>query len=82
MASKSCHIELTTLIIPGWNDKEEDMENEAKWIASLDPSIPLHITRFFPRYSMEDVPATDVGKIYKLTDIAGKYLKNVFPGNC
>lgn len=81
-ASKSCHIELTTLIIPGWNDGKEEMEDEAKWIASLDPSIPLHITRFFPRYHMTDVPATEVEKVYKLASIAGKYLKNVFTGNC
>jgi len=82
MASMQCHVELTTLIVPHENDSAREMEEEAQWIASLNPSIPLHITRFFPRYQMDDRPATDVGLIHHLAGIAGKYLENVFVGNC
>ena len=76
-----CHVELTTLIIPGENDSEADMEAEAKWIAGLDPEIPLHITRFFPRYQWIDKEPTSKKVLYRLADIARKYLTNVYVGN-
>lgn len=75
-------MELTTLIVPGENDSEEEMEREAEWIASVDPEIVLHVTRFFPRYKMTDRQATDVETVYRLRDTAGKHLKNVYTGNC
>ena len=78
----NCHIELTTLIVPGENDSEEEMEQEARWIADMNPDIPLHVTRFFPQYKITDRSATDVEKIYRLKAVAGKYLKWVYAGNC
>lgn len=81
-AAAGCHVELTTLIVPGENDSQQEMEEEARWIASIDEEIPLHITRFFPRYEMRDRKATDVGKIYGLKAVAEKYLKYVYAGNC
>ena len=80
-AAKSCHVELTTLIVPGENDSPEDMEAQAKWISGIRPSIPLHITRFFPRYHMRDREATDVEQLYLLAGTAGKYLEKVYVGN-
>ncbi len=80
-AAESCHVELTTLIVPGENDSLEDMEAQAGWISDLRPSIPLHITRFFPRYHMMDKDATDVEQLYRLAGIAGKYLEKVYVGN-
>ena len=82
-ANELCHVELTTLVVPGMNDTEEEMRDIAGWIASLPggDEIPLHITRFFPRYRMKDAEPTEVDKIYELTDIAGQYLKYVYPGN-
>lgn len=81
-AAKECHVELTTLIVPEENDSAEDMEKEAAWIASVDRDIPLHVTRFFPRYHMQDRKATDVDKVYSLAKTAGKYLNYVYVGNC
>ncbi len=81
-AVRDCHVELTTLIVPGENDRDEEMEEEAKWIASLGRGIPLHVTRFFPRYRMTDREATDVGRVYELAKTAGRYLDHVFVGNC
>lgn len=81
-AAASCHVEITTLIVPEENDSLEEMEEEAQWIASLDGEIPLHVTRFFPRYHMEDRGPTDIGRVYLLAETARKYLKNVFVGNC
>ena len=81
-AAKDCHVELTTLIVPGENDSKEKMEQEAAWIASLSPEIPLHVSRFFPRYQMTDRQATEVRQVYRMKQIAEKYLKYVYTGNC
>lgn len=80
-AAPVCHVELTTLIVPGENDTLEETEAEAAWIASIDRDIPLHITRFFPRHHMTDRQATDVGLLYRLAETAGKYLRHVYVGN-
>ena len=81
-----CHVELTTLIVPGENDEVSEMEEEAAWIASVEDSagknIPLHVTRFFPRYHMLDKEATDISQIHRLADTARKHLNYVFVGNC
>ena len=85
-----CHIELTTLIIPGENDSEEEMRQMCGWIASLKNvhggksgrEIPLHISRFFPRFHMQDRPATEVGLIRHLAQTAREYLEYVYTGNC
>lgn len=86
-AVKSCHVELTTLIIPGENDSEEEMRNMCEWIAGLagkspGREIPLHISRFFPRFHMTDRNATDVKKVYRLAEVAREKLKFVYTGNC
>ena len=81
-AAKVCHVELTTLIVPGLNDNAEQMELEAKWIASIDSHIALHVTRYFPQYKMASGSPTDVSLVYQFAGIAQQYLKNVFVGNC
>lgn len=85
-AAAGCHVELTTLIVPSKNDTVSEMEEEARWIASVEEivgkKIPLHVTRFFPRYHMTDREATEVGTVYALAEAARKYLKYVFVGNC
>ena len=80
-AARSCHVELTTLIVPGENDLPEEMEQEAMWIRSVGEEIPLHVTRFFPRYRMTDREATNAAKVCGLAERARKYLKYVFLGN-
>lgn len=81
-AVRDCHVELTTLIVPGENDRLEEMEAEAEWIASLGREIPLHVSRFFPQFHMREKRATEVKQVYKLAEAAGKYLKYVYTGNC
>lgn len=89
-AVKDCHVELTTLIIPGENDSEDEIRRMAEWIAGLKDKdgnviggdIPLHISRFFPRFHMTDRDATDVKKVYRLAEIARERLKFVYTGNC
>lgn len=82
LAVSQSHVELTTLIIPGENDTVEEMEDMAKWIASIDKNIPLHVSRFFPRWKMTDKEATDVNKVYELAAVARRYLTYVHEGNC
>lgn len=82
LAANQCHIELTTLIIPGENDSKEEMRELSKWVASVNEDIPLHLSRFFPRWKMVDREATDINKIYELSAIASESLKHVHVGNC
>lgn len=83
-AVKSCHVELTMLIVPGMNDSEEEMIELVNWISGLTngTNIPLHISRFFPRHKMTDRPPTDVDWIYHLADVARSKLAYVYSGNC
>ena len=89
-AVQRCHVELTTLIVPGENDSEDEIQELAAWVAALKsadgravgPDVPLHLSRFFPRFHMTDRPATDVACVYRLADAARKRLKYVYTGNC
>ena len=89
-AVKRCHVELTTLIVPGENDSEAEMLELSGWVAGLRDvyggrqgrEIPLHISRFFPRHLMSDRKPTDVRKVYSLIKEAEKNLLYVYPGNC
>ncbi len=76
------HVEITTLIVPGWNDTEEEMRELAAYLAGIDPDIPLHISRFFPRFQMQDTEATPIRTIYRLAVVAREYLHYVYEGNC
>ena len=80
-AVQACHVEVTTLIVPGKNDASEDMECEAAWLAELSAELPLHISRFFPRYEAGDIPATPEETIERLCRIARRRLKYVYAGN-
>jgi pyruvate formate lyase activating enzyme len=82
IASDHCHVEVTSLIIPGENDNEEEMEALSSWLSSINPDIPLHISRFFPRWKMQDREATPIETVYHLVDIARRKLNYVYEGNC
>jgi pyruvate formate lyase activating enzyme len=81
IASKACHVEITCLVIPGLNDSEGEIENMALWLSSLSPDIPLHLTRFFPRYKMLDKPVTPRFVLEYLVSVAKKHLRHVYMGN-
>ena len=78
----SCHVEVTTLVVPGFNDDPEQIEGAAKWIASLSPEIPYHLSRFFPCHKMRDRKPTDVDFIYRMAELCRTHLKHVYTGNC
>lgn len=89
-AARKAHVEVTCLIVPGMNDTEEEMRELSSWIASLKDedgnvtgdTIPLHVSRFFPRFHMTDRSATDVETVYLLAEIAREKLRYVYTGNC
>ncbi len=89
-AVQRCHVELTTLIVPGENDSGEEMLELSDWIAGLENvygggtgrDIPLHISRFFTRHRMTEKRPTEVRKVYELVRAAETNLRYVYPGNC
>ena len=82
LAVKRCHVEVTTLIIPNENDRKDEMTSLSRWLASVDPGIPLHLSRFFPHYRMTDRGSTDIAGLHALATIAREYMRYVFLGNC
>jgi pyruvate formate lyase activating enzyme len=81
IAKAGKHLEVTTLIIPGRNDSEQEMEAESKWISEeLGNETPLHISRYYPMYKRDD-PATPQSTLARLFETASKHLKYVYLGN-
>jgi pyruvate formate lyase activating enzyme len=75
-------IEITTLIIPGYNDSSEELEKIAEFIGSIDNDIPWHVTAFHPTYKLINVPSTNIKTLRKAVDIGKKAgLKYVYQGN-
>jgi len=81
LAANKAHVEITTLIIPNENDSENEINELAAWIASLNPDIPLHLSRFFPTYEYHDRIATPIDTVYRLGEVAKQHLNHVFLGN-
>ena len=76
------HVEVTTLLIPGHNDSEEEIRDIAKFIKSISPEIPLHFSRFFPHHKMKDVSPTPVETVMRAQEIGlEEGLKFVHVGN-
>jgi len=76
------HVEVTVLVVPGWNDSEEWFREEVvEFLADIDPSIPLHISRFYPHYRMKNVPPTPIPTLEKLYELAMEELHYVYLGN-
>jgi pyruvate formate lyase activating enzyme len=80
LSSQECHVEVTTLLVSGENDSNEEVAEVASFIASIDKDIPLHLSRYYPNYKMEN-PATNVEVMFEDRDIAKKHLNYVYLGN-
>jgi len=80
-SASKCHVEITTLIIPGMNDSKDEIRSLAEFIRSVDENIVLHLSRFFPVYKWNHKQPTDIKLMYEIAFEAQKYLKNVTLGN-
>lgn len=80
LAAAQSHVEVTTLIIPGYNDSKAAIEKEARWLAAVNPPIVLHLTRYFPQYKLT-VPMTPNSTLKMLQKTARQYLPYVYLGN-
>lgn len=86
-ADPRCHLEVTTLVVPGLSDSEGEVDAIARWLAGLAGGrgrhqIAYHVTRFFPNWRMTDRPPTPVADVYRLAEVARAHLDHVFVGNC
>lgn len=79
-AAKSCHVEITTLLVTGENDNLLEVEKIAKFLSSINNDIPLHLSRYFPGYQLNN-PPTDLDFMIKAEAVTKKYLTKVLLGN-
>ncbi|MDO4532434.1 MAG: radical SAM protein [Coriobacteriia bacterium] len=80
-ALPTCHLEVTTLVVPGLSDDEAQIEAMAEWIAGLDACIPYHLSRFFPRYKMQHAIPTPISTMHRMQKAARHHLSDVILGN-
>lgn len=80
LAAKVCHVEITTLLIPGLNDEDNEINKMAQWLAKINNNIPLHFSRYFPNYKV-DIPPTSEHKMLMAKKQASQYLNYVYLGN-
>lgn len=76
------HLEIVTLVIPGYNDSNEELANIAKFLYSVDRDIPWHVTAFHPDYKMLDTPHTPAQTLIRAYNIGKEMgLNYVYTGN-
>jgi len=80
IAAGSCHVEVTNLVITGYNDTDDDFRKLAGWIHGVKPEIPLHFSRYFPQYKFT-APPTSVDTLRRAYGIAREKLPYVYVGN-
>jgi len=81
IARSGKHLEVTTLIIPGQNDTEEEIGRQTEWMAGeLGNEVPFHISRYFPTHKRDDPPTTEES-VKNLFEIASENLDYVYTGN-
>jgi pyruvate formate lyase activating enzyme len=79
-AAGKCHVEVTTLLIPGQNTGEDEMRELSAFLAGIDPRIPLHLSRYYPARKWRQ-PATPPELIWRLAEVARQKLDFVYIGN-
>jgi len=80
MHDAGVHVELTTLLIPGGNDSEAEVDEVISFIEGLDSKIPLHLSRYFPHHGYS-APATPVDTMLRAYEQAKARLPYVYLGN-
>jgi pyruvate formate lyase activating enzyme len=79
---KGFWVEVVTLVVPGLNDSPEELRDIARFLVSVSPDIPWHVTAFHPDYRMDDRPATSVRSLLRAAETgAAEGLRFVYAGN-
>ena len=78
--SNNKHIEITTLLIPDFNDDKKNISNIVNYISSLSKDIPLHFSKYYPNYKF-NIPSTQENILYQAYDLAKERLNYVYVGN-
>jgi len=79
---KGIWVEVVTLVVPGHNDSDEELRDIARFLVSVSPDVPWHVTAFHPDYRMEDRERTSVRTLLRATEIgASEGLHFVYAGN-
>jgi len=82
MRSSGVWVEVTTLVVPGLNDGEEELAGIARFLAGVDRDIPWHISRFHPDFEYTEAPATPVATLRAARDIGTREgLRYIYVGN-
>lgn len=75
-------VEVTTLVIPGWNDSDDELRAIARFIKEVDPAMPWHVTAFYPTFQMTDHEPTPAATLRRAREIGlGEGLRFVYEGN-
>ncbi len=75
-------LEITTLVIPGMNDSEDELDRAAEFIAEIGSDTPWHISRFFPNFKLQDIKPTPQESLDRALRAAGRHgLEFVYTGN-
>jgi len=80
VAAAGAHVELTYLVVPALNDSEQEIRDFVQWVAALNPSIPVHLSRYFPQHNFTLQP-TSLAVLKRLWEIARETLAYVYLGN-
>ena len=75
-----CLVEITNLVIPNWNDRDEDVRALIDWVASLGTDVALHFSRYHPDYKMTE-PPTPAETLFRARELAKEKLPYVYIGN-
>lgn len=79
---KNVWVEIVTLVVPGFNDSDEELSDIARFIVSVSPNIPWHVTAFHQDYKMTDRSSTSIQTLLQAAEIGQKEgLRYVYAGN-
>ena len=82
MHQAGINIEVTTLLIPGFNDDEDELKRLTGFLASVSAEIPWHVSRYHPNYKFDQARATPAGSIFRALEIGKEAgLKYLYAGN-
>ena len=79
-AAQKAHVELTYLVVPTLNDSEDEILRFSRWVASINPAIPVHFSRYYPQHKFT-LPPTPESVMEKIREIARSELDYVYLGN-